>query len=211
MLRNANVYWESTVRTRCGISKIVPLDNWNVKKHPQWNYHLLSRANTPRLHSVSTECSVWACETWFGMERKERERVSHIQMLWFVCRSFLLSLFVSWCLRVFLSLSCTWIRVIKSRGHWLISANLTKDSKHVLSKCECKRIHQDMCMKPSNKIYGPLADFGIPHKRFQACPNAMQGTQCNAMQCTAMQRNAIMQFIATQCNATNAINAMHCK
>ena len=33
----------------------------------------------------------------------------------------------------------------------------------------------------------------------------------NATQCNAMQRNAIMQFIAMQCNAINAINAIHCK
>ena len=38
-----------------------------------------------------------------------------------------------------------------------------------------------------------MADFGIPHKRFKTCPNAMQCNQCNAMQ-----RNAIMQFNAMQ-------------
>ena len=169
MLRNVSLYWENTLRTRCGISKIVHLDIWNVKKTLAMKLScfeqgkrtlapLLCRQN-PRFKTSK------ACQTWFSMERKEQERVRHIPMLLFVCLSFLLSLFVSWCLCVFLSdffclslsvclsvclsvsdclyvsvclclylslslkrrsLTGTWIRIIQSRGHWLISANLTK-------------------------------------------------------------------------------------
>ena len=145
-------------------------------------------------------------------------------MLLFVCLSIFLvvslcvlmsvCLPVSGCLSLSLSLSlkmrsltCTWIRVIKSGGHWLIWANLTNKSRHVISKCEGKRMSHDMYTKPSNQIYGPLADFGKSHKRFQTCHKAVQCNAINAMQCSAMQCN---QCNATQCNATQKQNRSWC-
>lgn len=40
MLRTVNLHWENTWRTRCGISKVVPLDSWNFEK--TFAMHLLS-------------------------------------------------------------------------------------------------------------------------------------------------------------------------
>ena len=165
MLRNASLYGENPIRTRCGISNIVPLDSWNLKKTLAMQLSSFKegkRTLAPFLYWQNARFKrAKACETWLSMERKERERVGHRAMLLFVCLSFLVSIFVSWCLWVFLSdflclsrryLTCTWIRVIKYSGHWLISPNLTKVSKHVISECEGERISQDMYMSPSNRI-----------------------------------------------------------
>ena len=127
------------------------------KKHSQWNYHLVRSANAPwhlfcvdRMLGLRHQGRVRPGLPWKGTSEKGCDIYQCF------CLSVSLSCCLSLCLHVCVS-SClshvrTWIRVIKSRCHWLISANLTKDSKYVISKCECKRIHQDMCMKPSNKI-----------------------------------------------------------
>ena len=155
---NANLYRENTVRTRCGISQIVPLDSWNFQKTVAMKLSSFEQGKRTLAPLLCRQNPCFktsrACQTWFSMERKERERVRHIPMLLFVCLSFLLSLFVSWYLWVFLSDSvCLSLSVCLSV---CLSVYLSLIVCLSLSVSVCVSASQQevshMYMNPSNKI-----------------------------------------------------------